>query len=250
MKRAVFLLVAGILMVGLFWLPTAAQAAASSSALTVEGTYWSGNGTVSFGGSRGTWNTPLYGADIRYESGSPWGFHGTVFTGTQSGWSVAGGFPSIAGNSTDTLWTADVTYRFDFPSGSPRKLATVHVYAGYGGANTTINTTSFGGLPATINGPRIGADLQYPFGGGFSLNAGGTWFPSNNTSGSFFSTIPGASPGGNTNGVDYFGTLRYTSLDGWVIEAGYRYSETNTGSSGANFQWQGFIGAVGKTFTF
>jgi hypothetical protein len=65
-----------------------------------------------------------------------------------------------------------------------------------------------------------------------------------------FNTVTGAAPGGNTTGWDYAFTLRYTTPDGWMIEAGFRGLQTNNNGSGGSLQWSGLVGDVGKTFIF
>jgi hypothetical protein len=224
------------------------RADAQAAVNTVQLVYWSSSETFSFGGAlagiNATWNTPMYGIDYRLDFPSRWGFHLNGLTGTENNLTLAGiPFP---GSFTDTVWSADLTYRWDFAVPSTGAKATGHVFAGYGGRNT-------GSLPATSNGVRVGVDGSFPFGAGWSLNANVAYEPSNNVS---ITPTPFPSITTTTTGWDYAVSLGYATPSGWTFGAGYRWMREDFGAlsiSGVavcpcSQQWSGFFAQGGYTF--
>jgi hypothetical protein len=221
---------------------------AQSGTSTLQIVYWFPSQTFSFGGVlsgvSASWSTPMYGLDYRLDLPSRWGLHLNALTGTENNLTFAGApFP---GSFTDTIWSADLTYRWDLPVQSASAPAQVHVFAGYGGAKT-------GSLPSTSNGVRLGADGSFPFAAGWSLNGLVAYEPSNNVT---ITPTPFPSLSATTTAWEYAASVRYTAPSGWDVEGGYRWRQENVSSltvSGAAIcpctqQWSGFFLQGGYTF--
>jgi hypothetical protein len=239
---------------------------------TVQGIYWPTNSEFvtqlpANGGSTETWNTGTYGIDFRVDTLAHWGLHINAMTGSQgSGTFLGTSGGGLSFNGTDTLWSADVSYQWVRPvPDNPTKVSTFRGFIGWGDtkASTSLsNLTALGfafnsaTLTVESSGARVGFDFTYPFPSGWSLDAGLTYYPSTNTTGTVVGPGIGASAlsAGGT-GWDGSGGLRYTGTGGWNVEVGYRYVRQNQNALSVagvpvcpcHTQWQGPYVGLGVT---
>ena len=201
----------------------------------------------------GNWSTLLWILDYRLSSQQlPWGFHLQYATGSQSGSSFA---PT---GGTDTIWSADITYRV------PAAPLAVRGFAGFGSIQWQTTT-----LRVTSRGLRVGLDAAFPLpvaaAGAWSVNAAIAWYPSNTVSTLGVATV------GSGSATDWSVSIRYkapsrtaTSLTAaadqspgrttagllsqgghdWDFEAGFRALRL----TGSAYNWSGFFLRIGKTF--
>ena len=237
---------------------------------TVQGVYWPASAEFGWaGGTAAGWTTQFYGLDFRVDTQSRWGFHLNAVTGNPGSPTVLGTSSGISVGGTDTIWSADVAYLWRVPSHADASLINiVRVFAGYGDAKTALNLgnlggTSLGANTATLNlestGVRVGFDVSAPFysGSQWSVNFGGTYWPSVTTTGT--ALVPGVGTGSVSvpgTGYDWTASIRYTAAARWSIEVGYRFlQERQNGLTVAGVtlcpchtQWSGPFGAVGVSF--
>lgn len=212
----------------------------------------------------GNWNTLLWVIDYRFNSQrSPWGLHLQYATGSQSGWGGLG-FAGATGG-TDTMWSADATYRLQ---AAPVIL---RAFAGYGSIEwqTTFPATTLG---ARSTGFRVGFDAVVPLtrlaaadAGGWSLNAAVAQFPSNTV------TTRGVPTVGSGSATDWSVFIRYktpsprtTALTaavessavittaGLLAPGGHDFNFDlgfrEVRFLGSEYRWSGAFFIIGKTF--
>lgn len=187
---------------------------------------------------------------------APWGFQAEFGTGSQGSW---GGAFASALSGTDTIWSADVTYR------SVIDRFTVHWFAGYGSIKWE-TTLPAGVQRFTSNGPRVGFDALYPLyigedGSNWAINGIVAWYPSNTTS----SFSAGTTSTSTASATDWAISVRYKSKPGaGLLGSSAEYSPASLladgiingtswsaaiglkGITGSN--WSGVFFTVGKTF--
>ncbi len=206
--------------------------------------YWPSSATASTSSQFGNWSTGFWGIDFRFEAPSPWGFHFNYGSGSQTS---GGGSWSSLTSGTDTIWSADVSYRYQ------AQMATIHGFAGYGSLRW--NSTFPGSLQDdTSTGFRLGADVAVPLGPGSNwvVNGSAAWYPSNTATLTF---TPGGSSSASNTANDYSISLQYNAPMKWVVEGGWRSASfvqsvggVCAGATPCTFQWTGFFVAVGRTF--
>lgn len=245
MIRTHVLAVATVLLLASSLLPSVALAQTHEFKLV----YWPAGATASNPSQYGNWNTGFWGVDYRFEAPlAPWGVHLQYVTGGQSS---GGGSWSGLTSGSDTIWSADVSWRRQFPI--PPVVATVHAFLGWG--QLQWNSTFPGSVQVdTSNGFRIGADTRVPFGGGnWSVNGAVAWYPSNTATLTF---TPGGSFSGSGSARDYSISVQWSAgAPGfWVAEGGYRNASFVQPSGGVctgptcTFAWGGFFIAAGRTW--
>ncbi len=235
--RVLAAVIAMVLIVGL--VPTVAQAQLLRH--TFKLIYWPSNNNLTSPSGPGNWNAGLFGLDYRLEVPSPWGAHVQYLTGGQSSW---GGFFSTVTSGTDTIWSADATYRWPTPTGIVRG------FVGYGSYRGQFNSVPLGNPVFTSNGVRLGAEATFPLRANWAVNGSLAWSPSNSTS------IATASA--SDSATDWSIGLQYTmpTPDKWTVEGGYRVATVRSGilpttfcsPSPCTFQWTGFFITAGRTF--
>lgn len=208
----------------------------------------------------GSWNTTFWILDYRLSSlapQAPWGLHLQYATGGQSNW--AGTFAGTS-SGTDTIWSADVTYRVIADS------TILYLFAGYGSLQWATNTQR-----VTSSGVRVGLETFVPFhstpaGGNWSLHGTFAWYPSNSV------TAVGTTTTGSGAARDWSVSIRYKAPPrttgaliaeagglslapngrpgplghDWAIEFGLFRDASFEG--GSTFRWSGPFLMIQKTF--
>jgi hypothetical protein len=191
----------------------------AGASFEVKLNYWPTTVTNSrSSGQFGNWTTDYWGGDFRWTSStSHWGIRFKYDTGNESAW---GGTYAGATGGTDTIWSADLFYAWQFAA------ATLRGFAGWGDLKYTAN---FPGAGQTIeaNGYRVGIDAQIPVPGtGWAFNGSVAWYPSTSTS----FTTAGFSSTAGASATDYSASVQYMWPRGWLAEGGYRWVNTDTGA--------------------
>ncbi len=192
---------------------------AADASFEVKLNYWPTTVTNSrSSGQFGNWDTNFWGGDLRWTSTSNWGIHLKYDTGSEGSW---GGSYISATGGTDRIWSADLFYAWTL---SP---ATVRTFAGYGDMRFESDFGAAGPQVLEANGYRIGADAQIPVPNtGWAFNASVAWYPSTSTSFSFV----GFSSTSSASATDYSASVQYMWPQGWLVEAGYRWVNTDFGA--------------------
>ncbi len=222
---------------------------------------WPTSVTATEPGGIGNWRTSLWILDYRFSSPqSPWGFHAQYATGGQGSW---GGTFSTATGGTDTIWSADITYRF------VTEPLTLRAFAGFGSIQTQTTLPS-GTRRVTSEGARVGLDavllLQTTAAGGYwALNAAVAWSPSNSVS------AVGVTTAGSGPAADWSASIRYklpprtarltadagagalsVTAAGMLAPGGHDFSFElgfrDLNFAGSNYRWSGAFFMIGKTF--
>ncbi len=219
---------------------------------TIKLTYWPTymTASTSLGGGYASWDTGFWGLDYRLDSQSRWGAHLQWVSGSQSN---GGGAWASLTSGTDTIWSADVSHRWQTAN------VIVRGFLGYGSYNWESN---FSGGPYlypsnqrfTSSGFRIGGDGTVLLKGNWSLNGSVAWSPSNLTS-LKITSLGTSSATTSASAVEWSVSLQYTSPSKWSVEGGYRGAHVGTGalpatscSNPCTFQWAGFFITLGRTF--
>lgn len=203
--------------------------------------YFPVNGTfTSTTPPNGTWNTPVFGGDVRWFIPlTPYGVHLQYATGNQG--TFGGGFAGATGG-TDRTYFGDVFYEWQFVANK------VRLFAGYGAIESN---TNFGALTtnSTSRGFRVGTDFVIPFPNtNLAFLGGFAWYPSNSTN---LTTSVGAvsvSASSTASANDWFASVQYTDPKGWLFEAGYRQISADSGTIAGcpcNFKFNGPFFSVG-----
>lgn len=184
--------------------------------------YWPTNVTYTSPTLNGTWTTNFIGGDLRWTSDeSHWGIHLKYDTGSQANW--GGLFSGFFTSGTDTIWSADLFYAWQFPA------VTVRGFAGYGDLENTGNFNGGGSLVYKATGYRVGADAVIPVPNtNFAFNASAAWYPSTSTSLTF--TPSGFTRTSNGSATDLSASVQYTWPTGVFVEGGYRWINNHLGS--------------------
>ncbi|MGH9198885.1 MAG: hypothetical protein ACRD1T_24560 [Acidimicrobiia bacterium] len=208
--------------------------------------YWPA--AVSFMGPGGTidWTSSFLTLDYWAQSErSPYGVRLQYGIGAESGWSA----PMASG--TDAMWGIDVTFGTTFGAEGPS--AGVRGSLGYGSMKW--DNTDTGGLQLvqTTNAFRVGADLTFGQ-SNWSVNVGGRWYPSANTT--VHSPALASTDSATGSALEYSATIRYGGLF-WFVELGYRGTSVSYGTlSGGvlaggcpcSTGWNGFLINLGSSF--
>ena len=189
------------------------------AAFEVRLNYWPTTVTNSrSSGQFGNWTTNFWGGDFRWTSDTAhWGFHLKYDTGNQGSW---GGNYASATGGTDTMWSGDVFYAWQFAA------ATLRGFVGWGDMKFTSN---FGASPQMLEGSgyRVGVDGQITVPNTrWAFNGSVAWYPSTSTS---FS-IPGFTSTSGASAADYSASVQYMWPQGWLLEGGYRWTNMDTGA--------------------
>lgn len=226
---------------------------------------WFASGNLTEPGGTGTWRTTFWILDYRIRpEDALWGFRFRYGTGGQGSW--AGTFSGASGGR-DTLWSADVSYRFLQPRG-----INVWGFIGYGSTSFESTLPAPTGTPrVTSSGFRIGADVEIPLQqmaarGDWSIIGSLAWSPSNSVtslSGGTTTTSSGAMTEWSVAlriPLWSAGTVKSASSDdfqpafstrlgghdfGGFGQLGWR---SKSGSGASNFGWSGPF--VSLTYTF
>jgi hypothetical protein len=169
-------------------------------------------------GQFGNWTTNFWSGDIRWTSDtSHWGIHLKYDTGNEGGW---GGSYAGATGGTDTIWSGDLFYAWQL------SMATLRGFLGWGDMKFLSNF-SFGGQTIEANGYRVGVDAQIPVPNtGWAFNGSVAWYPSTSTSFNFL----GVTSTSGASATDYSASVQYMWPQGWLLEGGYRWVNTDTGA--------------------
>jgi len=209
------------------WPQPAGAVAAGTFELKLN--YWPTTTTQTYGTSiingQGSWTTPYLGGDFRWTGNQHWGIHLKYDTGSE------GAFAGIEARrtvGTDTVWSADVFYAWQFAR------ATVRAFAGYGSLlqADTFSSRVYGAETLTGTGWRLGADAVFSVPNSrWAFTASAAFLPSTATTytaqgGGVLGKAPDTSSG---NAQDYSLAVQYAWPQGWLVEAGYRWLNPNYG---------------------
>jgi hypothetical protein len=198
--------------------------------------YWPANVSWAItGGSTPTWKTNMWGLSLRRDINPQWYLSFNGDWGSEANWTLM-----LPTRGNDHI--VNVNLHRAFMSGPTR----VSIFAGWGQAGWR---QDFGGFLETlrVNGPRLGANLQYQ-NGPWGLMAWGAFGVANRAtreSGTF-------SEGGSASSSDYGAKIVYSFASGWGVDVGYRVVTIKWDGTAtylpSKTEWSGLILGIMRNF--